>query len=225
MSNHERRNSIALDDALNYCRLLDTRAERPVLFKLCGAIRTLDLALAVHEGSPIPVSLSTEAWSRVRDSLYDVLISSFAGTFELYDTAGNLVPPAGEWPSQGRIEFFPDTISRRNDSYTARIERLSPSITTALRWSFAEGRTQILPGDFDKEEQPELDETPEDARDLLERLYSLCEEQAHEGKKKAHRKWWQLYWEANSCPNKRQKHELQKQMVALEGIWGKPVAD
>lgn len=223
MTNHERRNSVALDDAFNYCRLLETRAEAPELYKLCNAIGTLDLALAGQDDSPIPVSLCAEAWSRVRDSLFDVLISSFEGRFEVLDGWAHPVETAGDWPETGTVHFFPDDSNRRNDSYDARLERLGRSVVTVLRWCFAEHRQEITPADFGSEQPAAAEEEPADeARELLERLYEVCEEQALEGKKKAHRKWWQLYWEADSCPNKRQKHQLRKQMVALEGIWGKP---
>ena len=78
-----------------------------------------------------------------------------------------------------------------------------------------------MPEDFIVNEEPP--ETKEgETQDLMEHLYDVCQQEAREGKKKAHRKWWQLYWEASSCPNKRQRHQLRKQMVALEDIWGKP---
>jgi hypothetical protein len=222
MSNHERRSAVALDDAFNYCRWLETKSEPPQLYKLCNAIRTLDLALAGQEDSPIPMSLCTDAWSRVRDSLFNNLVSSFAGHFEVFDSFGNQVDTSSDWPESGTTKFFPARIARRNDGYEGRLERLAPSVVTVLRWCFAEHRQNTVPSDFDNQEEPLVDEGAEQAEELLDRLYQVCEEEATEGKKKAHRKWWQLYWEANSCPNKRQRHQLEKQMVALEGIWGKP---
>jgi hypothetical protein len=223
-TNHERRNAVALDEAVRYCRRLEANTEQPELFMLCNAIRTLDLALEGKEDSPIPMSLCTEAWMKVRDSLFDVLVSSFPGRFEVRNASGDLVEMGDDWPSGGTLSFYPRRISRRNDSYDASLDRMQPFVITAFRWAFADHRADITPPDFDCAcEQPsDDDQTADEAYELIERMYEACEEQAQEGKKKAHRKWWQLYWEANSCPNKRQKHQLQKQMVALEGLWGKP---
>lgn len=217
MASHERRNAVALDDAYFYCRQLENRTAQPDLYKVCNALRTLDLALEAHDESPMPMTLCAEAWQRVRDSLYATLVSAFDGYFFVYDQYENAVEPGNEWPEAGHVEYFPDRINRKNESYRGEFHRLPPAVLMPLRWAFAEGRQQVHPSNF---RQPEAVE--EEARDLLERFNDVCEEQASEGKKKAHRKWWQLYWEANSCPNKRRKHELQKQMVKLQSIWGTP---
>lgn len=217
MASHERRNAIALDDAYFYCRQLENRADQPDLYKVCNAIRTLDLALEAHEESPMPMTLCTEAWQRVRDSLFATLLSAFPGYFFVYDECESAVEPGMNWPERGHIEFFPDGIHRKNESYHGDFHRLPIDVLNPLRWAFAESSQHMEPENF-VGATGESDE----ARALLERLYNVCEEQAHEGKKKAHRKWWQLYWEANSCPNKREKHELQKQMVMLQSIWGTP---
>lgn len=214
---NERRNAVALDDAYFYCRQLETRAEGPDLFKLCNAIRTLDIALDAHDESPLPMTLCVEAWSRVRHSLFNILVSSFSGYIFVYDQCENVVEPGIEWPDGGYIEFYPERINRKNEAYRGSFSQLQPSILMPIRWAFAEGRQQLAPADF----RPETSEE-DAARDLLDRLNIVCEEEASEGKKKAHRKWWQLYWEANSCPNKRRKHELQKQLVLLQSIWGTP---
>jgi hypothetical protein len=212
------RNAIALDDAYFYCRQLETGAERPDLFTVCNALRTLDFALEAHHESPMPMTLCVEAWTRVRDSLYAVLVSSFAGYFFVYDENENVVEPGNEWPDNGYLEFYPDRINRKNESYKGYFQHMPSAVLNPIRWAFAEGRQQLSAENFRRAEEAD------EARELLERLNDVCEEQASEGKKKAHRKWWQLYWEANSCPNKRRKHELQKQMVALQSIWGTPPA-
>ena len=71
------------------------------------------------------------------------------------------------------------------------------------RLCFAEHRQNTVPADFDNQEELLAEEGAEEAEELLDRLYQVCEEEATEGKKKAHRKWWQLYWEAQTCEEKR----------------------
>lgn len=227
MTQHERRNSLALDDAYFYCRQLEAKTARPSLFKVCNAIRTLDLALENHEASPAPVTLTGEAWQRVRDTFFDILVSSFSGSFFVYPTTDSGLLEGNDWPETGILEFYPDNTGRKADSYSGLIERMSMSVMTPLRWKVAEGLQQVNPSDFAPQatDEPLNEDEAGMARALLDKFYEICEEQASEGKKKAHRKWWQLYWEADSCPNKRQKHELEKQMVALQSIWGTPQDD
>lgn len=224
MAQPERRNSVALDDAYFYCRQLEAKVAKPTLFKVCNAIRTLDLALESPENSPAPVRLTIEAWQRVRDSLFDILVCSFSGYFIVYTIEGVALEPEADWPEYGFVEFYPEKAGRKNDSYRGQIERMSQSVITPLRWNLAEGSQNVKPEDFgEAEEEPPMDQNEQEAAHaLIDKFYQICEEQASEGKKKAHRKWWQLYWEANACPNRRQKHELQKQMVALQSIWGTP---
>lgn len=220
----ERRNAIALDDAYFYCRHLETGGEKPDLFKLCNALHTLDYALDAHDQSPLPLTLCVPAWTRVRDGLFNILLSSFAGYVFVYDELETLVEPGADWPANGLIEFFPDRMNRTNEGYRASFAQLDREVLMPIRWAFAEGRQQIGAADFGKQTEPANDANAEvgEALALLQRLNEVCEEQASEGKKHAHRKWWQLYWEANGCPDKREKNMLEKQMVALQSVWGTP---
>src|SRR5438105_4975504 len=85
MATQERRNFMALDDAYAYCRLLEARAEGPSLYLVCSAIRTVDKALEVADDTPNSwASISIEAWSKIRDSLYNTLVTSFPGYFLVY---------------------------------------------------------------------------------------------------------------------------------------------
>lgn len=223
MSNHERRRFVALDDAFEYLRILESKSERPQIYVLTNAVRTLDLALSGHhEDSLMQPTLCVESWSRVRDGLFNILISSFEGRYEIYDPEGTLVEPSSEWPEAGTIRFYPNKIRRRDDSYTTDLKRLSAHVQTVIRWAFADGRHELEPEEFAVQQDIPEEEMLSEDDDPMAEYFEVCRAQAVEGKKKAHRRWWQLYWEANSCPNKRQRHELRKQMVALEGIWGKP---
>lgn len=225
MAKQERRRSMPLDEAYIYCRRLELKLERPALFKVCNAIHTVDLALSSDEElsmAGVPSHISCEAWSRVRDQLFKVLVTSFSGYFLIYDVDG--VEPlenGAAWPEHGSIEFYPEKILRRFETYRSYIERLDPSMITILRWCFAQDRHNISPQLFNAEPQ-EAEATAEEIVSFLDRLYEICEEEAHEGKKKAHRRWWQLYWEANGCVDRRARHELQKQMLSLQSVWGRP---
>lgn len=223
MAKHERRRGIPLDEAYFYCRRLELKLERPALFKVCNAIKTIDLALSpdAEEYPGISAHISPQAWSRIRDQLFKILVSSFSGYFLVYEN-GNLEPlEAGStWPQNASIEFYPEKILRRFESYRSDCSRIDQPTLTILRWCFSQDRQNISPSLFNNE--TEMDSIQEEAMAFLDRMYEICEEEASEGKKKAHRKWCQLYWEANGCPDRRARHELQKKMLSLQSVWGRP---
>lgn len=222
MTNRDRRGNMALDDAYIYCRRLEYRQEKPELYTVCSALHTVDAAIAtasIEEGKPVGPRISVDAWLRIRNNLFNFLITSFPGYFLLYKDADASPLEAGsEWPEQGMLEFFPERSRRREDSYICDLEDMEPRTLTSLRWCFAEGRQNIRPSDFERE--PVLDE--EEVNELMGRFYEVCEEEAERGKKRAHQKWWQLYWEATSCRDAHQKRQIHKDMDRLQSVWGKP---
>lgn len=220
MARHERRKAMPLDEAYVYFRRLEAKIERPALFRTCNAIATIDLAL-LPEGELAPGAighLSPEAWSRIRDQLFKILLTSFPGYFLVYARdEGQPLESGSTWPNDGRVEFYPEKILRRFEHYSANLDRLDPGIVTTLRWCFGQDKQKVDPATFaDFNCETEL------ATEFLDRLYEICEDEAVQGKKIAHRKWWQLYWEANGCPDRRQRYELQKQMLSLQSVWGRP---
>jgi hypothetical protein len=228
MATQERRKIMGLDDVYRYCRELEANQGRPILFKLAQSIRTLDYAIAAsfNEQRDGP-KVSNHAWSKVRDQLFTRLITSFEGMFLVY-AEGQEQPleAGGDWPETGYIEFYPTRLGRRNDLFQCRLERMDPVVSVCLRWSFADCRQHITPAHFvtDYTDSPSEESEREQASQLLEQLYNICQAEASQGKKNAHRKWWQLYWQADSCQSKSEKQELQKQMNHLQSMWGRPVS-
>lgn len=223
--NLDRRNSMALDEAYQYCRLLENGDETPVLHKIVSAIHTIDLATdPERKMSP---AISAEAWSRVRDSLFGLLVSSFAGYFVVYsdEDLNSPIEQGSAWPKRGRLEFYPEAARRRTDYCESRLERLDPEVSTSLRWLFARGQQTTNPEHFAKLRESEGSEEERGAVSaLLEKFYEICEREALAGKKRAHHKWWQLYWDENSCQDKQKKRELRKELLELQSVWGQPAA-
>lgn len=214
-----------LDEAYFYCRRLELKLERPALFKVCNAIRTVDLALAPDgEGDAHceATNISDEAWSRIRDKLFKALVTSFNGYFLVY-AEGHSEPleHGSAWPERGYIEFYPERILRRFETYHSEFSRVESATLNILRWCFSQDRHNISPALFSSESS-DMDLVESEAMIFLERMYEICESEAEEGKKKAHRKWCQLYWEANGCPDRRVRNELQKKMLSLQSVWGRP---
>ncbi len=224
MGKYERRRGMPLDEAYFYCRRLELKLERPALFKVCNAINTIDLAVS-PDGESVCASsqISPEAWSRVRDQFFKILLTSFPGYFLVYKDGSTEPLEAGaEWPANGHLEFYPEKILRRFETYTCEFKRLDEATLCTLRWCFSQDKQNISPASFSNNSEAEYQNYQEEAIAFLDRIYEICEEEASEGKKKAHRKWWQLYWEANGCSDRRLRNELQKKMLSLQTVWGRP---
>lgn len=227
MATQERRKIMGLDDVYQYCRELESDQGRPILFKLAQSIRTLDYAIEASELEVDGPRVSNHAWSKVRDQLFTQLITSFDGMFLVFEQgSAQALEPASAWPEFGHVEFYPARLGRRNDFFSAPLDRLDPVVLMCLRWSFADCRQHITPASFVTDQEDEIvgHDDREQATSLLQQLYSICEREASQGTKNAHKKWWQLYWEATSCQNRSQRQLLQKQMNHLQSMWGRPVA-
>ncbi len=228
MGSLERRRKLTLDEVNMYWHKLKEGTERADLHKLCNAIRTIDMALA--EDSPVLCRrLSAKCWSRIRDDCFDYLISSFPGHFIVYDGTSTTPVEAGlEWPKIGMLEFYPESVKRREDAYQAQLERIHKDVIVRYRWCFAEGRQNTTPQDFaafrEGLEHLNDNDEAESARNLMEQLYEACAEEAVKLKKIAHRQWWQLHYEADACADRRHKNALKQQMIHLELLWGKSTA-
>src|SRR5262249_726573 len=152
--------------------------EHPQLHKLCNAIRTLDLALSESE-STLCRRLSHGAWSRIRDDCFDILVSSFAGYFLVYQDGSAYPKESGsKWPAKGMLEFYPGGAKRRDDAYHAELSRVDPAIMTRLRWCFAEMRQHTTPSDFHSYWQALNEHTSQEEADeahhVLTALYEAC---------------------------------------------------
>lgn len=214
----ERRNSMTLDEISSYWRFLRQSSERPNLHKICDSLNTLDIACGA--ANVLGHHLTHEAWSSIRDDMFDRLLSSFPGYFIITAEGGeNPTRASDSWPEGGRVEFYPEKANRRSDVYANDLRRVHPSIVLGLRWCLADGRQHTRVEDFESyRNQPEAEE----ARLLLENLYHTIEDEAVKSRKIAHRKWWHLFWEANACSDRRMKSELRRQMSDLKTVWGAP---
>lgn len=223
MATQDRRRKLTIDEINEYWLRLNQATDRPSVHRICNAIRVLDVALAESD-SPMNSKLSTHMWSRIRDDLFDMLITSFAGYFLVYnELTGSPLETGESWPADGSIEFYPERTNRRDDACHAKLTKIHSAIALRLRWSFAEGHQNISPDDFQnyRETKAHTDEERKEAERVLEELYATCAHEASKLKKIAHRKWWQLHHESTNCSDRRQRCQLRKQMEQLELVWGR----
>ena len=222
MATVDRRRKLTIEQVNDYWRNLKEGVSGPELHTLCNAIRILDLALADSDAG-ICSRLSRDTWSRIRNDLFDILLSSFSGYFVIYmEGSQSPLEPGSSWPETGLLEFYPEMVKRRDDASTAFLQNIHHSLQLRLRWCFAEGRQFTTPDDFASFNQcsTQSDEEAVQAHELLNKLYEACADEANKLKKIAHRKWWQLQSEVMGCGNRRRKTELRREMAQLELIWG-----
>lgn len=223
MATQDRRKKLTIDEINEYWLRLNQGAEQPSLHRIVNAVRVLDVALAESD-SPMNNKLSGHVWSKIRDDLYDMLVTSFAGYFLVYsDLTGTPLEPGDKWPEQGTVEFYPERTNRRDDACPGSLSKLSPAIALRLRWNFAEGHQNIKPEDFQgyRENKAGSGDERQEAERLLEELYATCATEASKLKKIAHRKWWQLHHESTNCSDRKKTCELRRQMEQLELVWGR----
>jgi len=224
MVTSDRRRKLTIEEVNVYWRALKEGTETVNLHKICNAIRTLDMALNEPE-STLCSRLSGNAWSRQRDDYFDFLIASFAGYFVVFPK-GTEAPLdlESDWPAKGVLDFYPQLVQRRDDSFRADLERIHESILVRLRWCFAEGRHQTTPEDFARFlegiSQYKSEEQREECQQFLDRHYQTCAAEVTKLKKIAHRKLWQLQSQVSGCKDSRQKSHLRRQMQQLELVWG-----
>jgi hypothetical protein len=222
MASQDRRRKLTIDEINEYWRRLKEGVDSPSAHKICNAVRILDLALNECEAH-LSCRLSASVWSKIRDDLFDMLVSSFPGHFLVYpDYDAVPAEPGTPWPQSGTLEFYPEHVKRRDDSCQSDLARVHPAIILRFRWCFAEGRQNTTPADFEsyRECAEPSEQDTDEAQLFLDELYQVCAGEATKLKKIAHRRWWQLHDEARNCADRRHKNELRKQMEDLEIVWG-----
>lgn len=227
MASLDRRNSMTLDEVGRYWRELRTTSS-PSQNKVCNSIATIDLAFD-GEHSTFSKHLSRDKWERIRADLFNVLISSFPGYWNVFETDGAdpLDLRTSDWPVEGYIEFCPTRSNRQSDILRSDLSALHPSIVLALRWCWAEGINHTSEKNFEAYQQStntveDDSQSGEEAGDFLDRLYEICVDEAVKSKRIAHRAWWRLSAEVRSCEDKAVRNQLRKQILELESVWGVP---
>jgi hypothetical protein len=226
MASLDRRNSMTLDEVGRYWRQL-RNISSPSQNKVCNSIITIDLAF---EGTHSSFSkhLSRDKWARIRTELFDVLLSSFPGYWNIYDANSAVqLELRGDWPEVGYIEFCPTKSNRQSDILRADLSTIHPAIILALRWCWAEGINQTNAEHFETYREATANnegENADEVRELLDRLCEVCVDEAEKSKRIAHRAWWRLSSEVTSCVDKQILKQLKRQMSELESVWGLPTA-
>lgn len=214
MGRQDRRERTALDEAYRYYRQLDSSEEKPDIFRLNKAVKTLSFALAVSDVSEF--KLTKQLWKRLHQALFDKLISSFEGRIAIYDENRQAMEILQRLPENGFIEFYPEACRRDDDINEIELSKLYPKTYNVIKHVWEERNAFIKPQDF---EGKDCDGGVCYMKPVLLGQEVLVAE-SNNGRADAHNRWWELYWQAYCSADKRDQDILVKQMNELEEIWG-----
>lgn len=210
----ERRRRTALDEVYRYYKDIDENRRPLELYQLLKCLNTVNLALAFSDNGEF--KLTRQLWRRLHQALFDKLITSFAGHVVIYDSGWQEVKSGSAFPEEGIIEFCPDECRRADDVIQFDIARLYPKTAYAISKFWVNGRNHSSPVDYN-------------AGDCDGELcfmkpivvgQEVLKEESLKGRDQAYQKYWELYWQAYCCKNRKEVHELQQQMSQLENVWG-----
>lgn len=216
MARIDRRSKLALDESYRYYRHLE-KGEEPRLFELTRSLCTLSHALYFAETGEF--KLTRQLWRRLQQALFDRLISSFSGRFNLLDSEGTVIDFGREIPEGGYLSFRAAGCKRIEDTTHIEISRLYPKTFHVISKVWKEGRRKISPRDF--EGIPDCDE--HSGVCMMKPIvvgHETLHQESRTGKQEAYHKWWELYWQAYCTPNRNERTVLYKHMLEIETVWG-----
>lgn len=216
MGRTERREKVALDQAYQFYKAALSEDANLDLHRLANSLKTVNTALAASEEGHLKIT--TRLWMRMRQALFDKLLTSFPAYLVVINKDGRAVEAGAELPDDGTLEIHPEGLRRDDDFFSMEIRQLHPSSKSRLTIIWTECRPITRREDFA----------------AIECAYGVCtpklfvvgdevlQTEASVGKRDAHQQWWDLFWRAYCTPDRKEKLSLGKQMARLECIWGKP---
>jgi hypothetical protein len=213
-----RRQSMSLDAAYYYLRHLELKLQSPDLYKVCNSIKTVDAVLADKQGrADIMRNFTDSAWQKVKERLFQVLLTTYPGRFIVYSvTAKSPLTPGKEWSENGFVDFYPEKQTRPDEFYSLPLKSLTQANCAVLKRAFLEAKLSIKPEDFVGNEVTD----ERSAASSLMRIYDICEQEAETGKSKANSVKNGLEAELRRCTDRQRRKEIRRHLLKLQTIWG-----
>jgi hypothetical protein len=214
-----RRQSMSLDAAFYYLRHLELKLQTPDLYKICNSIKVIDAVLIDKQGrGDIMRNFTDTAWHKVKEGLFQILLTSFYGRFVVYSvTAKSPLTPGMEWSENGFVDFYPEKQTRPDEFYSLPLTSLTQANCAVLRKAFLEARLRVKPEDFASIETPT---TERSTASTLMRIYDICEQEAETGKAKANSVKNGLEAELRRTTDRQRRKEIRRQLLKLQLVWG-----
>jgi hypothetical protein len=213
MGRIDRRQKLALDEAYSLYRQIIKHEKQPELYQIAHCLATLKEALAYCESSQF--KLTKRLWQRIYDSLCDLLITFFPVYIVIYDEYGEVQKPFKPITEPAIVEIHAEGLKRKCDVFSLDLDRFNPMTKARLENLWGTKGAMLNPEDFANLECGEFC-APKNFLIGDDVLMSETEQ----GKERAYRRWWELYWQAYCAHSTYEKQAVQNEMQGLESVWG-----
>ncbi len=213
MGRIDRRQKLALDEAYSLYRQIIKKEMQPDLYQIAHCLTTLKEALTYSESSQF--KLTKRLWKRIYESLCDLLVTTFPVYVVIYDEYGEVQKPFKPITEPATVEIHPEGLKRISDVFSLDFDHLNPMTKSRLENIWGTKGAKLNPGDFTDLECGEFC-APKNFLIGDDVLTSESEQ----GKERAYRRWWELYWQAYCAHSVLEKQAVQNEMQELELVWG-----
>jgi hypothetical protein len=209
----DRRQKTALDEAYRISRAVSKEEVQPDIFQLVRCLKTVEHALnGARDGQ---LTLTIRLWQRIRQALFDKIITSFPAHIVIFTADGKVLEPRNTIPDGASLEMRPEGLRRADDVFVGSVDDLNPNTRYILNRVWTERGSFTKREDFNAFVCGEVC-----APKSFVVGAEILESETQIGKERAYRQWWDLYWQAYCCQNHDERRELAQRMESLEAVWG-----
>jgi hypothetical protein len=213
MGRIDRRQKLALDEAYRLYRQIIKREKSADLYQIAHCLTTLNEALNHCESSQF--KLTKRLWQRIYESLCDLLITNFPVYLVIYNEYGEVQKPLKPLTEPAMVEIHTVGLKRKSDIFSLDLDHFNPMTKVRLEHLWGTKGAEFKPEDFANLECGEF---------CAPRNFLIGDEvlstESQQGKERAYKRWWELYWQAYCAHNTLEKQAVQDEMHGLESVWG-----
>ncbi len=216
MTAQDRREKMSLERAYEtYCTTIKVESSVE-LHAIAEAIKTVQNALtASSEGG---VRLTDRLWYRIRQALFDKLLTNYSNELHPFDSSGTAVVASDSIPSEGIFKIRPNGLRRLDDRFEIPILDLHEMtvIKVSKVW-------ELHGSSLNKDHFIDLHIECSGACMMPPGIvfgHERLREETKNGRKLAYTEWWDLYWRAYCTPDADELTTVRERMAMLESVWG-----
>ncbi len=217
MKTQDRREKMSLDRAYEvYCTTIKLESSAD-LHAIVEALKTVQNAL--NASSQGAVKLTDRLWYRIRQALFDKLLTGYSNELDIFDQSGSPLLTGDSIPESGSLKINPEGLRRVDDRFHIPVIDLHEMTLIKLSkvWDLhGPSLRQEHFVDLHIECAGGACMLPANVVFGHERL----REETKHGRRLAYTEWWDLYWRAYCTPDEEELSTVRERMAMLESIWG-----
>ena len=213
MGRIDRRQKLALDEAYSLYRQIIKEQKQADIYQIAHCLTTLNEVLKNNDCSQF--KLTKRLWQRIYESLCDLLITSFSVYLVIYDEDGEVQKPLQPITEPAKVEIHAERLRRKTDVFVVDFNHFNPMTKARLENIWCTKGAHMNPEDFRNLDCGEFCAP----KNFLVGDEVLSNE-SEQGRERAYKRWWELYWQAYCAQGTLEKQAVQKEMHILETVWG-----